>query len=155
MEFLGEWGYIGLFIGTFLAATVIPFSSDFLIIGVLVTGGNPLVSLIVATLGNWLGGMVSFGLGWLGKWKWIEKWFGVTEEKLSKQKAYIVKYGAGIAFFSWLPFVGDIFAIGLGFYKVNPKKVAIYMLIGKCFRFIFWIVLYQIFGEKFTNFLGL
>ena len=45
MEFLQEFGYIGLFIGTFLAATVIPFSSEFLIIGILVAGGNPLLSL--------------------------------------------------------------------------------------------------------------
>ena len=154
MEFLGDWGYIGLFLGTFLAATIIPLTSDILIIGVLIAGANPVISLVAATLGNWLGGMTSYGLGWLGKWEWIEKWLRVKEEKLIKQKTHIDKYGATIAFFSWLPFVGDIFAIGLGFYKVNPKKVAIYMLIGKCIRFAFWIGLFEIFGEKFTNLLG-
>ena len=55
MEIFGEWGYIGLFIGTFLAATVIPFSSEFLIVGILIAGYSPLISCIVATLGNWLG----------------------------------------------------------------------------------------------------
>ena len=67
MEFLQEWGYLGLFIGTFLSATIIPFSSDFLIIGLLLSGSNPIISLIVATIGNWLGGLLSFWIGWLGK----------------------------------------------------------------------------------------
>ena len=44
MEIFGEWGYIGLFIGTFLAATVIPFSSEFLIVGILIAGYSPLIS---------------------------------------------------------------------------------------------------------------
>ena len=39
MSFLLDLGYIGLFIGTFLAATLIPFSSDFLIVGILLAGG--------------------------------------------------------------------------------------------------------------------
>ncbi len=148
MEFLQEWGYLGLFIGTFLAATIIPFSSDFLIIGLLLAGGNPLISFIVATTGNWLGGITSFGLGWLGKWEWIEKWFKISKETLEKQKWKIDKYGPLLALLSWTPFVGDVFAIGLGFYKVNFAKCAIYMLIGKGIRFAFWILLFYLFGEN-------
>ena len=59
MELFGDLGYLGLFLGTFLAATVVPFSSDFLIIGVLVAGANPLLAFILATVGNWLGGLTS------------------------------------------------------------------------------------------------
>lgn len=147
MEFLAEWGYIGLFLGAFLAATVVPFSSDFLIVGLLLAGGDPLLSFISATLGNWLGGLTSFGLGWLGKWEWIEKWFKVTKEKLDKQKKWIDKYGALLAFLSWTPFVGDVFAIGLGFYKVNFVKSSVFMLIGKAARFAFWILLFYLFKK--------
>ncbi len=148
MEFLQEWGYLGLFLGSFMAATVVPFSSDFLIIGLLLAGGKPWICFITATAGNWLGGLTSFGLGWLGKWEWIEKIFKVTPEKLARQKEKIDKYGALLAFMSWLPFVGDIFAIGLGFYKLPPVKCALYMLIGKGTRFLTWIVLFLIFGEN-------
>jgi membrane protein YqaA with SNARE-associated domain len=148
MEFLQEWGYLGLFIGTFLAATVVPFSSDFLIIGILLAGGSPGASWAVATLGNWLGGITSFGLGWLGKWEWIERFLKVSREKLEQQKSRIDRYGSWLALFSWLPFVGDLFAIGLGFYRVDPKKSIFFMLIGKGLRFLAWTLLFLQFGEK-------
>ncbi|MBR5249083.1 MAG: DedA family protein [Bacteroidales bacterium] len=146
MEFLQEWGYIGLFVGTFLAATVVPFSSDFLIIGILLADGNPAISWLIATLGNWLGGITSFYLGWLGKWEWIERYLKVSREKLEKQKERIDQYGAWLALFSWLPFVGDLFAIGLGFYRVNPKTSIAFMLLGKGLRFLGWILLYYCVG---------
>jgi membrane protein YqaA with SNARE-associated domain len=148
MEFLQEWGYIGLFVGAFLSATIIPFSSDVLLVGILAAGGEPLTSFFIATAGNWLGGLTSFGLGWLGKWEWIEKWLKVSKEKLLTQKSKIDKYGPLLALFSWTPFVGDLFAIGLGFYKLNFYKCAFYMLIGKGTRFAFWIVLFHFFGDK-------
>lgn len=148
MEFLQEWGYLGLFVGTFLAATVIPFSSDFLIVGILVAGGNPWISCLIATAGNWLGGLTSYGLGWLGKWTWIERILRVSEEQLLRQKHRIDRYGPWIALGSWLPFVGDLFAIGLGFYRVSFWKSSLFMLLGKGLRFLFWVVLYVQFGEK-------
>ena len=94
LEFLLDLGYVGLFIGTFIAATVVPFSSDFLIVGILIAGGDPLISWICATAGNWLGGLTSYWIGRIGKWEWIEKWFRVKEETLLKQKSKIDKYGS-------------------------------------------------------------
>jgi membrane protein YqaA with SNARE-associated domain len=147
MELLSGLGYIGLFIGCFLAATVVPFSSDFLMVGILMTGANPIVSLIVATIGNWLGGLTSYYIGYIGKWNWIEKWFRVKEETLLKQKGKVDKFGSGLAFFTWLPIVGDIFAVCLGFYRVNFTKSAIFMLLGKGARFAFWALLYHYLGN--------
>ena len=53
MEALLDWGYIGLFVGSFVAATVVPFSSDVLLVGMLAAGGNVWLSVLVATVGNW------------------------------------------------------------------------------------------------------
>ena len=142
IEILQSWGLIGLFIGTFLAATVVPFSSDILLMGYLYAGGDYLLSFLVATIGNWLGGLTSYWIGYSGKWEWIEKWFNVKEETLIKQKGRIDRFCALLAFLSWLPFIGDVFAIGLGFYKVSPAKSALYMLIGKAVRFAFWILIF-------------
>ncbi len=142
VEFLLEYGYIGLFIGSFLAATVIPFSSDVFLVGLLAVGGEPVEAVTVATLGNWLGGMSSYYLGYVGKWEWIEKWLKVKPETLEKQQSKVQKWGATLALMSWLPAVGDVFAIALGFYRLNAKMVAIYMFIGKGLRFIMWAVLY-------------
>ncbi len=142
MEFLQQWGYIGLFVGSFLAATIIPFSSDALLVATLAIGASPLAALLTATAGNWLGGLTSYWVGHIGKWQWIEKWFRVSRETLEKQQERITRYGSLLAFFTWLPFVGDVFAIALGFYKVDFKKAALFMLIGKFLRFLLWTLLF-------------
>lgn len=55
MDTLVSLGYWGLFIGSFLASTVIPMSADVLLVGVLALGGNVWGCLAIATVGNWLG----------------------------------------------------------------------------------------------------
>ena len=87
MEWLLDLGYFGLFIGALLAATIIPFSSDFLLVGMLAAGGNVVVTVIVASLGNWAGGMISYWMGHAGRWEWIERWFKVKPETREKQKS--------------------------------------------------------------------
>lgn len=138
---LGVWGLWGLFISTFLAATVVPFSADVLFITMLQMSSQPWACLIVASLGNWLGCMTTFGLGWLGRWDWIEKVFKVDREKLEKQKAHIDKYGLWLALFSWLPFLGDVFTLTLGFYKTNPWISCSLLLVGRTARFLVWALL--------------
>lgn len=142
MEFLQEYGLIGLFIGSLLSATVIPFSSDILLLGMLATGANIPVCVVVATLGNWAGGMVSYYMGYVGRWEWLEKYFKVRRDTLEKQKKLVDRYGATLALLSWLPVVGDVFAIALGFYKLNSRLCALYMFIGKGTRFILWALLF-------------
>lgn len=144
MEWLLDLGYFGLFVGSFLAATVVPFSADVLLVGMLVAGGTPLLTLTVATLGNWLGGLTSYAVGRAGKWEWIER-LHVSHESLEKQKARIDRYGAIVALLTWVPFVGDIFAVALGFYRVKVVPMALWMLVGKCGRFVTWYLIYIIF----------
>lgn len=154
METLIELGYWGLFIGSFLASTIIPMSADILLIGILALGGNVWLCLIIATLGNWLGGLTSYWIGYIGRWEWIERWFKVKQEQLEKQKSKIDRFGALLAFLTWLPIVGDLFAIALGFYKISPVTSAIYMLTGRFLRFLVWTLLYLKYAEKFTALLS-
>ena len=142
MEALLEYGYLGLFIGSFLAATVVPFSSDVLVVGMLALGGVPLTTIIVATVGNWLGGLTSYWKGWLGKTEWLERWFRVKRETIDKYQGAVKRWGAWLALLTWLPFVGDIFAIVLGFFKARFLPSALWMLVGKGGRFVMWAVLY-------------
>ena len=144
MEWLMNLGLVGLFIGSFLAATVVPFSADVLLIGMLVAGGSPWVVVGIATAGNFLGGLTSYAIGRIGKWEWIEK-LGVKPETLEKHKARIDKYGAWIALLSWAPFVGDVFAVALGFFRVKFVPSAIFMFIGKAGRFVMWYLIYSLF----------
>lgn len=141
MEFLAQYGLIGLFIGSFLAATVVPFSADVLLIGMLAAGANPTATIIVATTGNWLGGITSYGIGRAGKWEWIEK-LRVSRESLEKQQKRIESFGAPIALLTWVPFIGDVFAVALGFYRVKFVPAMVWMFIGKAARFICWYLIW-------------
>lgn len=142
MEWLESMGLFGLFIGTFLAATVLPFSSDVLYIAILAATKDPVSCLIVGTLGNWLGSVLTYGMGWIGKWEWIEKWFKVKHETLVRQKARIDRYGVWLALLAWVPFIGDVIAIALGFYKTKPFWTITLLLIGKFGRFLVWNFVY-------------
>ena len=142
METLSGLGLVGLFLGSFLAATVVPFSSDALYVGVLIAGISPWTAFVVGTVGNWLGGLTSYWVGRVGKWEWLEKWFRVNRQTLENQKTKIDKWGPMLAFVSWVPIVGDVFAVALGFYKVDFLKSSVYMLLGKAARFAVWNLIY-------------
>ena len=144
LEFLLEYGLVGLFIGSFLAATVVPIRADVLLVGLLVAGVEPWSAIIVATLGNWLGGATSYGIGRIGKWEWIEK-LHVSHESLEKQKRTIDRFGAAIALLTWVPFIGDVFAVALGFYRVKFVPAMFWMLVGKAARFIAWYYIVYLF----------
>ncbi len=145
MEWLEGLGYFGLFIGTFLAATVFPFSSDALYLAILAVTKDPIGCLIAGTLGNWLGSVASYWIGWIAKWEWIEKWFKVKHETLQKQKVRIDKYGAWLALLAWVPLIGDLFAIALGFYRTRPALTMVLLLVGKFVRFLAWNMIYGLF----------
>jgi membrane protein YqaA with SNARE-associated domain len=138
LEEFVEWGYLGLFIASFLGATVIPFSSELVFSLLIIKGYDFNLSLLVATTGNWLGGLSSYFLGRLGKWSTLEKYFKLKKEKIVKFKTNIDKWGSLLAFFCWLPIIGDPIAVGLGFFRTNYVLVAMWMFIGKFIRYILW-----------------
>ena len=145
MEWLEGLGLLGLFIGTFLAATIFPFSSDALYLAILAATGDLFGCLVVGTIGNWLGSVFTFWIGWIGRWEWIEKWFKVRPETLARQKAKVDRYGVWLALTCWVPFVGDVIAIALGFYKTRPLWTILLMLAGKFARFMAWNLMYGLF----------
>lgn len=154
MESLIGLGYWGLFIGSLLASTIVPFSADLLLVGILALGGNVWLCLLIATAGNWLGGLTSYWIGYAGRWVWLERWFSIKPGQLEKQKHRIDKYGNLLAFLTWLPLIGDLFAIALGFYKISPKTCALYMLIGRFLRFLVWTLLYLQYADRFVQWIS-
>ena len=142
---LESLGLLGLFIGTFLAATILPFSSDALYIAVLAATKDPIGCLAVGTVGNWLGSVVTYWIGWIGRWEWIEKWFKVKRETLEKQKVKIDKYGVWLALLAWIPIIGDVIAIALGFYRTRPWATMFLLLVGKFARFLLLNLVYWLF----------
>lgn len=151
MSWLINLGYWGLFIGTYLAGTILPFSSDVILVSILTLGARPWLSLAIATAGNWMGLLTTYGLGWIGKWEWLDRWFNIKPEKLREQKKVVDKYGVWIALFTWIPVIGIAGLIGLGFYKVKPKTTILLLVIGCFSRYLLWTILYVNYGQKFVE----
>ncbi len=136
---LTELGYLGLFIAAFLAATVVPFSSEVVFTALVYNGMDAWNAVFVATLGNWLGGLTCYYLGRLGKIEWIEKYLRIKKEKMDKFMGKFHRYGDWFAFFSFLPAVGDAIAVASGFFRCRLWIVALSMLLGKFARYIIWM----------------
>ena len=130
---------LSLFFTSFLAATFIPLSSEVLL-GVLLNEGHSKVSLLlIANLGNTLGGVFTFYIGYFSKLEWAEKYLRIKKAELLKWQELIRKYGAFLSFFCWLPVIGDPIAMALGYFKVSIKKALVPMLLGKGLRYLFLI----------------
>lgn len=127
---------LALFISSFLAATFLPFSSE-AHLAYLKTQGEPLyILVIIATLGNTLGGIFTYSLGRLGKLEWATRYLRITPKQIKNAQHYLIKYGKLLAFFCWLPIVGDVFAFVLGLGRVNFLTTLLLMGLGKALRYI-------------------
>lgn len=130
-----EATYWGLFFGCLLSATIVPFASEALFIGVLYAGGDPLITIFTATLGNFSGSVITYFMGYIGNFHHLEKWFRIKKERISHMKNYLDKYGLWAAGLSWIPFIGDPLTLTLGFFRVHPIKVLTIVLIVKWARY--------------------
>jgi membrane protein YqaA with SNARE-associated domain len=136
LQFLIEWGYIGLFFGSFVAGSVIPFSSEAVLVACITALGlDPIICTLAATAGNVAGGMTCYWMGHLGNMKWIEKYFHVKKEKIDKAERFVRGRGAWMAFFAFIPILGSAISIVLGMMRANIWIVILSMTIGKILRY--------------------
>lgn len=141
MDFFVGLGLFGLFLGSFLAGSIVPFSSEVLLGAVLLAGFDPTACLISTTLGNTLGGMTCYYIGRLGKTEWMIKYFKVKETTLHKYMRFLQGKGAWMGFFAWLPYAGEAISIALGYLRANTFIVVISMFIGKLLRYLVLMLL--------------
>lgn len=128
-------GLPGLFLASFLAATVLPFSSEALLL--LMTAGtwSSASLLLTASIGNTLGGMTNYIIGrWVPEGK-LMRWLRVDPAKAQRWNALVQRYGAWCALLCWLPVIGDPIAIALGVFRARTWPVVLLMFIGKAVRY--------------------
>lgn len=142
MEWM-ELGYWGMFFSSILAATLLPFGSEAVFIGLLYAGFDETYLIVVAGTGNTIGGMLTYYIGRMGKWNWLEKWFGIKRITIEKYMVKIQRNGWIYAFFTWLPGIGDPLAAGLGFARISPIVSLFWMFLGKTLRFAILTVMYK------------
>ena len=118
----------GLFLSSLLGATLLPGGSELVLIGVLKAQPEAFwLALLVGTLGNTIGGMITFGMGWM---------LPMTQQL--KHVERVREYGTPALLFAWAPFIGDALCLTAGWLRLNPFYAAMFMLIGKFARY--WII---------------
>ena len=130
-------GYLGLFLSAFLAATILPFSSEAVLAGLTVAGGfDGVVLWAVATAGNTLGAMVNWVLGrWCLHWQ-DRRWFPFTPADLDKADRWFAKWGVWSLLLSWVPIIGDPITFAAGFLRVPFWLFTVLVLIAKGGRYV-------------------
>ena len=130
IEFFSSLGLSSLFLISFLAATILPLSSEAVLwLFIKENQYSFPVLLLVASLGNILGGTTNYFLGLLGNKLFIKK--------ISPRANRIAnKYGFSAAFFSWVPIIGDPILVALGVFKADFWKTFVAMSIGKIGRYL-------------------
>jgi membrane protein YqaA with SNARE-associated domain len=115
-----------LLVSSFVSSTVLPGNSEIVLVAVLKAGGaTPLAAVAVATLGNTLGGLTTYGIGRL------------LPSRLPEGRAVqrVRRYGAAALLLSWLPFVGDALCAAAGWLRLNWIACTIAMAAGKAARY--------------------
>ncbi|WP_457552615.1 YqaA family protein [Desulfobacula sp.] len=143
MEIIAGYGYLGLFLASFLAATILPFSSE-VVLGVLLSlGFSPYMTIFIATMGNVLGSIVNYGLGVWGSQILLNKLFGISNQEIGKAENRFKKYGVFSLLFAWVPIIGDPLTVAAGILKVNFVLFFLLVAIGKFLRYVVvsWAVL--------------
>lgn len=148
-EIVIDWGYWGLFAAALVAGTVLPFSSEATMVAVTALGLNPLSCVLVAAVGNTAGGMTCYWIGTLGRAEWIER-FGISHEKMERARRFLAGRGAWMAFFSFLPTIGEAIAVCLGLMRSNPRLTALAMLLGKGTRYAVIMAIYLFVENKIS-----
>ena len=136
MEYFTEFGYVGLFIASFLAATIIPLSSEVVLSFLLLNNLDPIILVSVATFGNVLGSLVNYAIGLWGSIFFIRKVLKISEDEFVKAKQKFQKYGVFSLLFAWVPVIGDPLTVVAGVLKINILIFFILVTSGKLIRYV-------------------
>ncbi len=132
-----------LFIGSFLAATILPFSSELMLVAALKAGEISVQTLVfIATLGNVSGAVINWLLGgYLLHWQ-NRRWFPFNQSQIDKASARFNKYGIWSLLLAWVPLIGDPLTFIAGALSVRFIPFLILVTIGKAARYAFigWAV---------------
>ena len=135
--------YFSLFIISFLAATIFPFSSELTLINLLNTGSYSSFMLIsTASAGNILGSIFNWLLGnYLLKYL-NKKWFPFKQKQIDQASNWFKKFGIWSLLFAWVPIIGDPLTFVSGILRINFFIFLILVSIGKILRYLILLTIF-------------
>ncbi len=131
-----EHTYAALLIVSFLAATLLPLGSEWLLVALLLDGKTPALVVVIATIGNTLGGATNYLIGrWGGPWL-IRKVLRIDPRQQLRAESWFERYGSLSLLLSWLPVVGDPLCLVAGTLRTSLLRFFVLVTTGKAFRYL-------------------
>ena len=136
------FSYSQLLIISFLAATILPFSSEVVLTTMYLSNSFETYFLLIFTsIGNILGSVANWYLGKKITIFQNRKWFPVSTEQLERSRKYFQKYGLWSLLLSWIPIIGDPLTLLAGVLNVRFSIFLLLVSISKISRYIFILYL--------------
>ena len=130
--------YLSLFAISFLAATILPFSSELMLAGLIATSNyDNFLLLIFASLGNILGSTINWVLGFYSRNLTANKWFPFKLSQIESSSKWFNKFGKWSLLFAWVPIMGDPLTLVAGLLRVKFLEFLLLVSIGKVSRYFF------------------
>ena len=128
--------YLSLFSISFLAATILPFSSELMLAGLIATSNyDNFLLLIFASMGNILGSTINWVLGFYSRNLTTNKWFPFKLSQIESSSKWFDKFGKWSLLFAWVPIIGDPLTLAAGLLRVKFTEFLILVIIGKVSRY--------------------
>ena len=126
-----------LFASSFLSATLLQGNSEVVLVAMLLSGvSQPWLLVVIATMGNSLGGLTNVILG---------RFFPLREKSRWQEKAvgWLKRYGAATLLLSWMPVIGDLLCLLAGWMRISWGPVLFFLCLGKALRYVLlaWVTL--------------
>jgi len=127
--------YAGMFASAFLAATILPFYSEVLFIGLLGTGHDPFALWLVATAGNTGGAAFNWALGMFLLRYQDRRWFPFKTDRLGRAQHWFQRWGVWSLLLSWAPIGGDALTFIAGMMRTRLDVFLLLTGLGKGARY--------------------
>ena len=136
MDYFAELGYFGLLVAAFLAATILPLSSEVVLSALLLSGLSPVALVTIATTGNVLGSLTNYALGYWASLEVIKKWLKISEDEFVRTRQRFARYGLLSLCFAWVPIIGDPLTVIAGILRIRLLWFILLVTAGKLMRYI-------------------
>lgn len=132
---------ISLFTASFLAATILPGSSEVALAGLVVACPQSVLPLFsVATVGNTLGAAINWSLGRSLMRLAGSRWFPATAQRIAQASGCFQRFGNWSLLYCWVPIIGDPMPVAAGALRIRLPLFVPLVLIGKAARY--WAVIF-------------
>lgn len=130
-----QFGYVGLFIISAVAASIVPLSNEILVIAMPPLGFNPWIVGSVATVGNVVGALTMYWLGVKGV-DFVTDRYKVNPERLDQAIDWFNRWGAPSLLLAGLPIIGDPLCLAAGAVRMHMLKFLAWTVVGKGWRYV-------------------